>query len=276
MEMHFSRPTVIAAIDVLSACFAQATASAFLIELGPDVYRDVRDEKVSTLKRMNDLKVFIDDHPGHVADDGPLETVVVEKAAGFLSGADPMSPGWEWCEPEDLPPAPKRFKRRLEQDGYVIVNGALRRMLPIDVALPEAASEMQQLLERHGLGTAQEHLDQAFDAHARGNWASANAQLRTFFDALLDGIAAHLDPDAANLQSGQPCRAKLAAKGFLSVPLNEWGDDGKGFINGLVRRLHPQGAHPGLSDEEDSTFRLHVVLLTAGLLLRRFDRSTGR
>jgi hypothetical protein len=38
---------------------------------------------------------------------------------------------------------------------------------------------------------------------------------------------------------------------------------------------HPQGAHPGLSDEEDCTFRLHVVLLTGRLLLTRFDAQVG-
>jgi hypothetical protein len=89
---------------------------------------------------------------------------------------------------------------------------------------------------------------------------------------LLDGIAEHLDPTASTLGSGQLRRTKLAALEFLSIPLNEWNNDGKGFINGLVKRLHPQGAHPGLSDEEDCTFRLHVVLLTAALLLRRFDK----
>jgi len=34
------------------------------------------------------------------------------------------------------------------------------------------------------------------------------------------------------------------------------------------RRLHHHGAHPSLSDENDSTFRLHLVLLVARLLLR--------
>ncbi len=33
----------------------------------------------------------------------------------------------------------------------------------------------------------------------------------------------------------------------------------------------PQGAHPGLSDEEDSTFRLHLVLLTGRTLLKRLE-----
>ena len=33
--------------------------------------------------------------------------------------------------------------------------------------------------------------------------------------------------------------------------------------------LHTDGSHPGLSDEEHSTFRLHIVLVTAPTFLRR-------
>jgi len=40
-------------------------------------------------------------------------------------------------------------------------------------------------------------------------------------------------------------------------------------MKSFFRRLHPQGAHPGLSAEEDSTFRLHLVLLVGRQLLRR-------
>ncbi|TIT17485.1 MAG: hypothetical protein E5W70_32070 [Mesorhizobium sp.] len=53
-------------------------------------------------------------------------------------------------------------------------------------------------------------------------------------------------------------------------------NEGKNFINGLMKRLHPQGAHPGLSDEDDSTFRLHIVLLSARLLLTRYDAMVSR
>jgi hypothetical protein len=114
-------------------------------------------------------------------------------------------------------------------------------------------------------------LKEALDTHGRGSWAAANSQIRTFLDALLDEIAVKLDPTAATAGSGQPRRTKLAAQGFLSRELNEWDDNGLGFMNGLAKRLHPKGSHPGLSDDEDSTFRLHVVLLTARLLLTRFD-----
>jgi hypothetical protein len=40
-------------------------------------------------------------------------------------------------------------------------------------------------------------------------------------------------------------------------------------MQAFFRRLHPAGSHPGLSDEDDSTFRLHLVLLVARNLLRR-------
>lgn len=35
--------------------------------------------------------------------------------------------------------------------------------------------------------------------------------------------------------------------------------------------LHTEGAHPGLSDEDHSTFRLHIVLVTARIFLRRLQ-----
>jgi hypothetical protein len=56
---------------------------------------------------------------------------------------------------------------------------------------------------------------------------------------------------------------------FFLHGLNEWTGQGTGFFEAFFRRLHPQGAHPGLSDEEDSTFRLHLVLLTARSPLTR-------
>lgn len=80
-----------------------------------------------------------------------------------------------------------------------------------------------------------------------------------------------LDPSATTLPSGHARRERLASVGFLSTDLNEWDGKGLGFVNGLMKRLHPQGSHPGLSDADDSTFRLHIVLITARLLLARFD-----
>jgi len=37
--------------------------------------------------------------------------------------------------------------------------------------------------------------------------------------------------------------------------------------------LHTEGSHPGLSDDDRSTFRLHLILITARTFLRRLKYS---
>ena len=178
---------------------------------------------------------------------------------------------YDWSAPEELPPSFAAFHHSLRRDGFTIIDGALRRTLSVSLKLPEAENEIIRLLNKHGFAVAKGHLDQAFTAHTNGHWASANSQIRSFLEGLLDAIAERIDPSAAALPSGQSRRTKLAEHNFLSRELNEWSDQGFGFINGLVKRLHPHGSHPGLSDEDDSTFRRYTVLLTTRSLLVRLD-----
>jgi hypothetical protein len=169
--------------------------------------------------------------------------------------------------------------RALERDGFVVEGGRLRPALPGNLDLPAADDEVHLILSRYGLMTSLGHLDQAITAHAQGNWAAANAQLRTFCESLFDEIVPLLDPkNGSAIRTGEPRRQYLAnlVPPFISRDLNEWSDDGKNFVNGIFKRLHPQGSHPGLSDEQDCTFRLHLVLLVAHLFLRRLDSVLTR
>lgn len=43
------------------------------------------------------------------------------------------------------------------------------------------------------------------------------------------------------------------------------------FVDGAVKRLHPQGSHPGLSDEETLHLRLYLTFLVPRLFLPRLD-----
>jgi hypothetical protein len=171
----------------------------------------------------------------------------------------------------------ERFVHALERDGYIIdENRQLHRTLPEIVDLPAAQNEVDLLLTQYNLTVPVSHLAQAMDSHTRGNWAAANGQLRTFYESLFDEMAILVDPqNAPPTQTGQARRQYLANLNppFLSRDLNEWSNDGKNFVNGVFKRLCPQGAHPGLSDEEDCTFRLHLVVLTARLFLRRLDTT---
>jgi hypothetical protein len=150
-------------------------------------------------------------------------------------------------------------------------------VLPENIQLTEKENELDLLLGKFGFATAKGHLEQAISAHTRSDWASANAQLRSFIESLFGSIAKRLTDDKKWLSlSGYQKSCEFLAKlnpPFLLSTLNEWVVSGKGgFLQGFWRRLHPQGSHPGLSDEEDSTFRLHLVILTASYYLKRLDR----
>lgn len=267
-QRRFSRRTVIAAIELMeSATRTHAGLTRFLLKFGQDVA--ARCDAGTLPDRFNHFIKFCDEQPDHRLDDGNLLTdELVEKTVPLLP---PIETATSWRPASELPEQAVAFLRVLDQDGFTVTDGVLRRTLPAALTLPDAEDEVARLLTTHRFTVAKGHLNQAFTAHTGGNWASANSQIRSFLDGLLDEIAERIDPSAATLASGQPRRSKLAASGFLSRPLNEWDDNGLGFINGLVKRLHPHGSHPGLSDQDDSTFRLHTVLLTARLLLARFD-----
>jgi hypothetical protein len=214
-------------------------------------------------QRCRALFLFLRDNP-EVQHEGRLITdLVVEVAVTSVA--------------RHRPGAGNQLVHALERAGFVLgENHDLRRALPAILDLPAADDEVHILLNRHNLAVPQGHLDQAIGAHTRGEWAAANGQIRSFLESLLDEAAYLLDANAPRGQNQHEARrqrlANLAVP-FLSRDLNEWNDDGRGFVNGLFRRLSPQGAHPGLSDEEDSTFRLHLVLLVARLLLGRLDAA---
>lgn len=154
----------------------------------------------------------------------------------------------------------------------------LVRMLPSDMPeldFREAGNEVELLLERHGFSVALGHLQIAMSAFGKGEWAGSNSQLRTFYQDLLDKIAENLGCDPSkNDNEKRDYLAHVNSGPFFIHEYNEWENDrGRpAFILGLWARLHPHGSHPGLSDEDDAAFRLQITLITARLLLRRFDQ----
>lgn len=177
----------------------------------------------------------------------------------------------------DLPKLPEyvALENSLRRDGFIIEDNQIRSSLPETTQLPEKENELFSLLDKFKFDTEKGHIEQAISAHTRGEWAAANAQFRSFMEGLFDSIAEKLAPNKDILpETGHLRRNWLfqnPAPTFFQADLNEWKGDGKGFVEGLFKRLHPQGSHPGLSDEEDSTFRLHIVLLTALHYLRRLS-----
>jgi hypothetical protein len=263
---QFSRRTILAATDVLAE-WGHTDIDRFFLEYG-------LEEAVggtSRADRANTLGRYLIKNPRKLGEDGENLSDAVVMA--LVDRAVRRS--FTGYPPEfDVMDFAQRFSslyRGLERDGFTVEGGQLRRTLPDVIDLPKADDEVHALLDRYGFTVSKGHLDQGITAHARGDWAAANAQFRPFIESLFDSIADFLSGGTALPAAGHQRRQWLANKNppFFMASLNEWSGDGKGFIEAFFRRLHPAGAHPGLSDEEDSTFRLHLVLLLGRHLLRR-------
>ena len=223
--------------------------------------------------RVNALIRWLVEHPEHNGPGGsPLAFEIIEEV---LRGIRDQS--FYHVSEDDPSEILADLYNSLLRDGFQINEYRLISVLPIEADLPEREDELSQLLDVHDFSTPKGHLEQAISAHARGDWASANSQLRTFIESLFDCIAEMLIPDVfATHTTSEARRAALASlpRSFFMSELNEWLDNGGGFVQGFWRRLHPQGSHPGLSDRIDSTFRLHLVILVGHHFLKRLSEWT--
>lgn len=265
----FSRPTVVAATELLEQ-HTQARFNQMVVRIGLE--NDVlQDTSVSVGKKAAVLGKLVVARADLVVQtlDGPvsLAEAVVREAA-------------QLAQPASTDAIHTDFLRGLARDGFVLMpvassgqRASIRSALPGEIQLTATDDEVHHLLKQFGFATPLGHLDQAIDAHTRGDWAACNGQLRAFMEGLFDDIAGHIDSaQASQLPTAENRRAMLGSEGFFDAGSNEWSGDGKNYVNGLFKMLHTQGAHPGLSDQDHSTFRLHVVLVTAGMYLRRLTR----
>lgn len=272
MKSHpFTRPTVVVAIELLASKLSQAKFDQVLVRLELDHEIPLGPGKSVTAKSALLASAVMRRSAQMINTlDGPM---TIAEAAVRMAVQATMQ---DHEQAEQL-----RLLRGLALDGYVVSwtegtrEPVLRVALPGEVDLPACDDEVHQLLKQFGFAVPLGHLDQAIDAHARGDWAAANSQIRSFLEGLVGDIAHHIEPQLKGQSpSAENCRALLAERGFLSKDRNEWTVDGKNFLNGLFKMLHTDGSHPGLSDEDHSTFRLHLALITGRALLRRLSNRT--
>jgi hypothetical protein len=268
--LPFTRPTTIAAVELLEL-HTQASFDQLMLRL--QVERDTGlGTALSVAKKCVLLGGIVVQRPTTVIDtiEGAMTLAEAVVRAAIEIAID---------HPDHLRSV--TLMRGLARDGFTVSTDTygqrpkLRASLPQDVSLPETDDEVHILLRGFHFVQTLSHLDQAIQAHMRGDWAATNAQLRTFIESLLDQIAIQVRPnEAASLTNSENRRSLLASIKFLDIDQKEWSDDGKNFINGTFKMLHTEGSHPGVSDEDHSTFRLHLVLITARMLLRRLARGS--
>lgn len=261
----FTRPTILAAIELLAEKLSQASFDQMILRV--QLEQEIPQGKEVSVKSKSTRTASLVLQSGFQM----INTVVGQMtlAEAVIREAVKVLPATNETESES-------FLRGLARDGYVVATEEqsgrpyLRAALPDEINLPATDDEVHSLLKHFNFFTPLGHLDQAIDAHTRGDWAAANAQIRTFLEGVLDDIAKHEFPaDVENRKTSENRRTLLAEKGFLSSSRNEMTTDGKSFVSGLFKMLNSDGSHPGLSDEDHSTFRLHLVLVTSRTVLRR-------
>ncbi|MCW2107099.1 UNVERIFIED_ORG: hypothetical protein M2402_004290 [Rahnella aquatilis] len=262
----FTRPTIIAAIEFLGSTLTQAKFDQVIVRLGLDDDIALASPKSVTAKSAL-LAQAITQRAADVVSTVNGQMTLAEAAVRIAVEVSVTA----YPKPEQAP-----FLRGLALDGYVVSWDEdsriplLRAALPGEVDLPATDDEAHQLLKHFSFTVPLGHLDQAIEAHTRGDWAAANSQVRSFLEGLLSDISLHIEPETASSKlSFENRRTHLVTRKFLSVERNECTNDGKGYIPGLFKMLHTDGSHPGLSDEDHSTFRLHLALVTGRMLLRR-------
>ncbi|MDI4664434.1 hypothetical protein K9U40_08860 [Xanthobacter autotrophicus] len=251
----FTRPTIVAANEFLAESIRTHTQiNKIVLRLGLET--EIPDDTSLGIEKKCDRlgRTILD-----------RVSVPVETLDGRFSLAEAfVREAVSLAEQSSSSARQRNLLRGLARDGYVVVWGGwreapnLRAALPEEVDLPAADDEVRGLLKQFGFTVTLRHLDQAIEAHTRGDWEAANAQLRTFLEGLFNDIARSINPSrAARLQEGANMRQMLADTS----------------IEGLFKMLHTDGSHPGLSDEDHCTFRLHVVLVTGRTFLRRLQQG---
>ena len=173
----------------------------------------------------------------------------------------------------------KSLCRFLKQDGYIIVGRNIQKLLPEEIEEAKTENELYQLLDSFKFDVAKGHLEQARKNIHSNNWASANSQFRSFIEALLIGICKKLLPLEPCNNAHQAIKLLGGVKlnpPFLKAELNEieYTNFKYPFVESIWKRLHPEGSHPGLSDEDDATFRYHITVVFAHYLLNQLSNLT--
>lgn len=281
----FNRLTIVAAVEVIADFKAHSDMNVLEVQWDIEKYAST-SSKAARIASWAKIATELD--PQVMTETGKMKfsRAVVELAIQAPDSSH-RAPSW------------RKFAAGLKFDGFEIVKDrvadpsgrqsifsdgpaeieilALRRMLPDDLPgldFREAESEVVAILKKYGLTVAQGHLDQATSSFQRGEWAAANSQLRSFFEGYLNQIAVELGYTGSDDTKLKRDFLGNLEPPFLLASYNEWNANNQKpqYVQGLWSRMHPEGSHPGLSEEEDATFRLQITLVTARLFLRRFDQ----
>ena len=173
----------------------------------------------------------------------------------------------DWRKPDDSDQYRQihdQFKQALRVDGLDLVEGRIAPLFSPSVNVAKEQGLLESRLQRFKFRTASNHLQQAIDNAARGNWEASNGQIRAFLDALCNAIASRMYQGTDSPPSGGEARKYLEKESFLSHIESE-------LLKALFKVLHGEGSHPGTSSSDDCHRRRLMAVAMANYYLERFE-----
>lgn len=261
----FSRATIMDIMSLLSEIKSHSELDTYCYRYEIEDFADGRNKE----QRTFDIGKYLFENPEKKGILG--EGLQFEIVEDIISSVVAKGHGYDVDETEfrNYP----QLRRLLLKDGFIIRNGMLRRVFDSEIDFNKNDSLLEELLNKHNLDTALGHYNQANKAFTRGDWAACNSQLRSYTEELMNKIAEKIT--GATFDSSQAAKIALSktTPPIFYKELNEWLDNGQGYFETFWKRLHPQGSHPGLSDENDSIFRFNLVQISTMEILRRYEDS---
>ena len=267
-QRTLGRRTLSALTEVLNARFSNSEIRDLLFKHGlDDRYQGVnKADRLSEVfhplvsqQRYNSLWTAgglpYEDYEGEVGSTWD----VIDEVARDAHEAIEQDPWLTWAET-----LLQSLGQALRVDGFDLLEG---RVVPFVSPSVEPAQEqgiLESRLDELRFSVARTHLDQAVDNAARGNWESANSQIRSFLEAVCDAVADQLYRGGGEAPTRGDARQYLAAEGFI----DEYEDK---LLRAFFKVLHGGGSHSGTSKEADCHRRRLMAFSLANYYLDRLE-----
>lgn len=158
----------------------------------------------------------------------------------------------------------QKFQRALRADGLDLVEGRVSPFLSPTIAPAQEQGVLERRLGELGFAIPLNHLKQAVDNSARGNWEAANGEVRSFLESLCDAVARERHKGPGESPTRGEARKYLEQSGFLTP-------EESALLMAFFKVLHTAGGHAGTSTEDDCHRRRLMAIALGNYYLDRLQ-----